>query len=166
MNGFPGASNAAGGRPLACPANLQGKQCTPFVLRSQYVLFGTGVLAPFHPGWPLLNFAVVPFWGMVPLQKTEGPMRLDCAFTTMRGGWIGRVEFQEDLITDNDTGKVVGFVKASRSPATRHVSLFGGKYQGDFRTIEECCAFIKGVEVVLNHVVQIEGEPTEAHEAA
>jgi hypothetical protein len=55
---------------------------------------------------------------------------------------------------DEDTNKEVGFVEATRSPITRHISLFGGKYQGDFKTPEECAAFAKGVEAVLNHMVE------------
>src|SRR6266511_1596534 len=37
------------------------KQCTRFVLRSQYVLFPKEVLASFNPLWPLLNFEVARF---------------------------------------------------------------------------------------------------------
>ena len=76
----------------------------------------------------------------------------------MPGGYTSEVAWRSNVI-DQDTDKKVGFVDAERaaihseSPAKRHVSLFGGKYQGDFVKREECDAFVKGVEAVLSHMV-------------
>ena len=61
-------------------------------------------------------------------------------------------------IIDLDTKAVVGRLdivkKIFLEPATtRLISLFGGKYTGEFDTHEECVAFAKGVESVLNHIV-------------
>ena len=49
---------------------------------------------------------------------------------------------------------------------TRHISLFGGKYQGDFEEPKECDAFAKGVEAVLNHMAETSEEKSESNEAA
>jgi hypothetical protein len=57
-------------------------------------------------------------------------------------------------IKDEDTGKTVGQLLFSTGGG-RSVSLFGDKYRGDFKRFEECEAFVKGVEAVLNHVVAI-----------
>lgn len=81
-------------------------------------------------------------------------MKLRVYWTGLRGGYLSSVSFRTEVI-DEETGKEVGFVESSRSPAIRHISLFGGKYRGDFRTPEECFAFAKGVEAVLNHMVEL-----------
>jgi hypothetical protein len=36
----------------------------------------------------------------------------------------------------------------------RTVELFGKKYRGSFKSHEECVAFVKGVEAVLNHMIE------------
>jgi hypothetical protein len=66
-------------------------------------------------------------------------------------------------VIDADSRQVVGKVFASKRAAypedwehNRSISLFGGKYEGSFNTDSECQAFIKGVEVVLNHMVTID----------
>jgi hypothetical protein len=82
-------------------------------------------------------------------------MRLTVDAINMKGGYAGDVTFEPTDVTD-ETGKKVGFVEASRSPASRHISLFAGKYQGEFRSREECDAFAKGVEAVLNHMMATE----------
>jgi hypothetical protein len=95
-------------------------------------------------------------------------MRLQVYWVDMRGGYMSDVAWQTDVI-DQDTGKNVGFVDSERSPRARRISLFGGKYQGDFKTREECDAFAKGVEAVLNHLTAAadeEGEEQENSEAA
>ncbi len=79
-------------------------------------------------------------------------MKLRVYWTDMRGGSVSKVSFRTEVV-DEETGKEVGFVEATRSPAVRHISLFNGKYQGDFVEPKECDAFAKGVEAVLNHVV-------------
>lgn len=91
-------------------------------------------------------------------------MRLLVQWVDMRGGYATQVSFKTDVI-DQDTGKIVGFVEAERSPAARHISLFGGKYQGDFKSPEQCDAFAKGVEAVLNHLTAV-GAQQENSEAA
>jgi hypothetical protein len=70
---------------------------------------------------------------------------------------MSHVAWQTDVI-DQDTGKKVGFVEEERSPAARHISLFGGKYQGDFTTWGQCDAFAKGVEAVLSHLTAVDEE--------
>jgi hypothetical protein len=81
-------------------------------------------------------------------------MKLRVYWIDLRGGYTSKVSFRSEIIDDH-TGKEVGFVDASRSPRQRHISLFGGKYQGDFESPEECTAFAKGIEAVLNHAVEI-----------
>jgi hypothetical protein len=92
-------------------------------------------------------------------------MRLLVEWVDMRGGYMSRVAWRTD-VKDQDTGKKVGFVEAERSPAARHISLFGGKYQGDFKTPAECEAFAKGVEAVLNHAVSLDEEAVASEQAA
>lgn len=92
-------------------------------------------------------------------------MNLLVNWVDMRGGYTGPVAWRTDVI-DQDTGKTVGFVHNQRSPATRHISLFGGKYQGDFERPEQCDAFAKGVEAVLNHMTAAEDEQSETEQAA
>ena len=81
-------------------------------------------------------------------------MKLLYGWTDTRGGYGSKVKFRDEVI-DTDTGQEIGFVEATRSPIERHVSLFGGKYQGRFDRPEECAAFIKGVEAVLNHMIEL-----------
>jgi hypothetical protein len=92
-------------------------------------------------------------------------MRLLVEWIDMRGGYMSQVAWRTNVI-DQDTGKKVGFVDAERSPAKRHISLFGGKYQGDFVKPEECDAFAKGVEAVLSHMVAGDEEQLESDKAA
>jgi hypothetical protein len=81
-------------------------------------------------------------------------MKLRYYYTDMRGGYVSDAKFRDQVI-DEETDKEVGFVQATRTPATRHISLFGGKYQGDVKSIEDVVAFLKGVEAVLNHLTEI-----------
>lgn len=92
-------------------------------------------------------------------------MRLLVQWVDMRGRYPSPMVWRTDVI-DQDTGNRVGFVDAERSPAARHISLFGGKYQRDFRTPEQCDAFAKGVEAVLNHIVTTHEGNEEADVAA
>jgi hypothetical protein len=73
--------------------------------------------------------------------------------TDLRGRYPSKTRFRSKVI-DQDTGEQIGFVEETRSPPRRHISLFGGKYHGDFTKPEECAAFAKGVEAVLNHMVE------------
>src|SRR6186997_2798556 len=50
-------------RAILAPQPGMKQQCTPFVLRSQYVLFASWVLACFDPWWPVLKMAVAYFGG-------------------------------------------------------------------------------------------------------
>lgn len=98
-------------------------------------------------------------------------MKLVVEIVNMRGGYQG-TEAWETKVVDKETGKTVGWVHNQRSPgsfAFRHISLFGGKYEAEFSSNDsasECRAFAKGVEAVLNHMVDtreesnLSGEPT------
>ncbi len=61
-----------------------------------------------------------------------------------------------EAITDLDTGKTVGMFFYGHQSG-RRVKLFDGKYYGEFDSHAECCAFAKGVEAVLNHMVALKG---------
>ena len=68
-------------------------------------------------------------------------------------------------VVDLDTGKTVGRVtsgnreyKGNQRFPSRSISLFEKKYIGQFNSNEECAAFAKGVEAVLNHMVSVGGE--------
>jgi hypothetical protein len=58
-------------------------------------------------------------------------------------------------IIDQDTGKKVGEILSggSNSPNFIRVSLFDGRYEEELYTRDECKGFIKGVEAVLNHIL-------------
>ncbi len=80
-------------------------------------------------------------------------MRLDWKNLSMRGERDGTA--YETPVVDVDTGKKVRFVRFEVTPVFRLVSLFDDKYQGQFKSNEECDAFIRGVEAVLNHMTSI-----------
>jgi hypothetical protein len=66
-------------------------------------------------------------------------------------------------IIDLDTKRAVVHLDILRKislvpPTARFISLFGGKYTGEFDSHEECVAFAKGVESVLNHIVSTGNE--------
>lgn len=90
-------------------------------------------------------------------------MRLLVKNVDMRGGYQDAQAWKTDVI-DEDTGKIVGSVHSQREPtmpAFRHISLFGRKYQAEFASnvsASECAAFAKGVEAVLNHMLEISEE--------
>jgi hypothetical protein len=95
-------------------------------------------------------------------------MKLQVQWVDMRGGYMSQVAWRTDVI-DLDTSKKIGFVDAERSPATRHISLFGGKYQAIFSSTasrQECDAFAKGVEAVLNHMVAADEKQEDSEVAA
>lgn len=91
-------------------------------------------------------------------------MKLQVQWVDMRGGYMSRISWRTDVI-DEETGKTVGFLENRRSPAERHISLFDGKYQGDFDDHKQCAAFAKGVEAVLNHMVAVSEEKIESEAA-
>ena len=81
-------------------------------------------------------------------------MKLVMHWVDMRGGY-GSKQTWESEIVDKETNKPVGFVRQENKPAERYVSLFGGKYTGKFTTPDECFAFVRGVQAVLNHVTEL-----------
>ncbi len=93
-------------------------------------------------------------------------MRLLVKHVHMRGGNQEPQAWKTDVI-DEETDKIIGWVHAERSPAFRHISLFGGKYQAEFtsnNSLLECDAFAKGVEAVLNHMVDMREESSPSRE--
>jgi hypothetical protein len=72
-------------------------------------------------------------------------------------------------IIDRVSGKFVGRIQGRLGSGLDTfppwvISLFDGKYSGGFDRREECVAFAKGVESVLNHLTSIseENSSTEA----
>ena len=64
-------------------------------------------------------------------------------------------------VFDETTGRRVGTVSFEKVPGTGHKSyptrtilLFDSKYVGIFNTHMECVAFVKGVEEVLNYMLE------------
>jgi vesicle coat complex subunit len=91
-------------------------------------------------------------------------MKLIVEGMSMRGGQGSA--YCKTKITDRETGQTVGTVYHQREPRVRHVTLFGEKYRGSFLSNEECKAFVKGVEAVLNHMMDTTIEQTKASKAA
>jgi hypothetical protein len=83
---------------------------------------------------------------------------------------------RSDSVIDEDAAKSVGYVlhSAHSDGIRRRISLFGGKYEGSFATHyegsfathEECVAFARGVEAVLNHMVLVKAERSSEQEPA
>lgn len=65
------------------------------------------------------------------------------------------------FILNEESGEQIGHIENRRGynysdgerQPSRFITLFGGKYTGHFETHEECAAFAKGVEQVINHMV-------------
>ena len=63
-------------------------------------------------------------------------------------------------VLDEVTGKCVGTVSIERAHRghkrypTRIIRLFDAKYVGSFNTHTACVAFVKGVEAVLNYMLE------------
>jgi hypothetical protein len=73
-------------------------------------------------------------------------------------------------IIDLVSGKTAGFIKGHNGSGLDTfppwvISLFDGKYSKGFSRREECVAFAKGVEAVLNHMTSI-GEENSSTKAA
>ncbi len=62
--------------------------------------------------------------------------------------------------------KAIGTLYEETEPAKRYISLFGGKYTGEFKTSAECQAFAKGVEAVINNLMPVDEEQLLAEKAA
>jgi hypothetical protein len=95
-------------------------------------------------------------------------MKLYVKWANLRGGYADPVAFETDVV-DTETGKKVGVVHAERSPAFRHISLFGGKYQAvfsDATSSRDCDVFAMGVEAVLNHMIASDDTISQSEEAA
>ncbi len=56
-------------------------------------------------------------------------------------------------IIDEERDDAVGEVTFEKGVG-RHVTLFG-RYKGTFQKHEECVAFVKGVETVLEHMIDL-----------
>jgi len=77
-------------------------------------------------------------------------------------------------VTDMDTGKNVGFILGPQGLTIENtrcpnwsISLFDGKYIGNFESLDECAAFAAGVEAVLSHVISTGNKrPKQRPEAA
>lgn len=54
-------------------------------------------------------------------------------------------------ITDEDIDDVVGEVRFQKGTG-RHISLFG-RYKGTVQSHDECVAFVKGVQTVLEYMI-------------
>ena len=54
-------------------------------------------------------------------------------------------------IIDDETDDAVGEVRFEKGVG-RHVTLYG-RYKGTVQTHEECVAFVKGVETVLEYMI-------------
>jgi hypothetical protein len=95
-------------------------------------------------------------------------MKLQVQWVDLRGGYADSVAFETKVI-DLDTGKTVGFVHAERSPATRRISLFNGKYQAEFSTQNsrrDCDVFAQGVQAVLTHMIASDCDDVKSEEEA
>ncbi|MEH2501620.1 hypothetical protein V1290_000431 [Bradyrhizobium sp. AZCC 1578] len=55
---------------------------------------------------------------------------------------------------DDQDGNVVGQLLMNQNVGRTIILL--GKYQGTFKTQEECAAFARGVEVVISHLTKVE----------
>jgi hypothetical protein len=67
----------------------------------------------------------------------------------------GRSQNYVDVI-DRDSGEKVGHIHSNgvgRNFGGIQVELFDGRYSARLNRIEECSGFVRGVEVVLNHML-------------
>jgi len=55
-------------------------------------------------------------------------------------------------VEDQDTGRIVG-TQTYATNNGRLISLFDGAYKGHFESHEECEAFLRGVEAVINRLL-------------
>jgi hypothetical protein len=58
-------------------------------------------------------------------------------------------------ITDKDINDAVGHIGFEKGVG-RHIELYG-RYKGTVQTHEDCIAFVKGVETVLNYILGDDG---------
>jgi hypothetical protein len=70
---------------------------------------------------------------------------------TLEKDHLGTMDGLTRPVIDEDSDDNVGDV-AYKKGVGREVTLFG-RYKGTFQTHDECAAFIKGVETVLNHMI-------------
>jgi hypothetical protein len=74
------------------------------------------------------------------------------------------------VITDEDTGQVVGFLAnrqgmytSNRRYLSRQVSLMDGKYNGYFETHDECVAYLQGIEDAINQIAASKDQTEPRH---
>jgi hypothetical protein len=56
-------------------------------------------------------------------------------------------------VKDADTGETVGYLYSRQGGPSWAISLFADKFEGKYKTWEECVAFAEGVEQVLSIMV-------------
>jgi hypothetical protein len=66
-------------------------------------------------------------------------------------------DVRHDLI-DSETGKVAGFIQGRRSSTWDHmpawqVSLFDDRHRGEFDRLDQCRAFVQGVESAISSLM-------------
>jgi hypothetical protein len=89
---------------------------------------------------------------VVPTANDEAVvMRLTVSYLDAPGPQVA------DVI-DQDSGKSVGYIRSgSITSGGRYVFLFNGAYAARCTSHDECLGFVKGVEVVLNHMLASSG---------
>lgn len=95
-------------------------------------------------------------------------MKLEFYWHDMRGGFASEATFKTDIV-DAETGNVVGFHMECRTPGAsprRYISLFEGTYQASFARPDECYAYVKGVEQVLNRMLGTTRQESAVEKAA
>jgi hypothetical protein len=76
---------------------------------------------------------------------------MDLCFKHFDGRKYDHVE-----VLDSDSGQVVGLIRSYFCGPGISVSLFDGKYSANVSSIEECRAFVKGVESVLTRLTSVD----------
>jgi len=85
----------------------------------------------------------------------------------LRGGRYPIATAWETDVTE-DSGQKIGVVYAERQDGAtlfRHISLYGGKYEGQFRSREECDAFEMGVRAVIKHLTSVSDQQAQSEAA-
>lgn len=58
-----------------------------------------------------------------------------------------------DIVDEDNANDAVGELSFERGVG-RHVSMYGGKYKATFQTHAECVAFVRGIQAVLQHLIE------------
>ena len=60
-------------------------------------------------------------------------------------------------VTDQDTGQQIGYISSDGVGFAGfggiYISLFGDRYRTTVNTYQQCCGVVKGVELVLSHMI-------------